>query len=337
MIELLIDLDRTSQISIADQIAHSISKAILKNELPSGHKLPAERDLAVSLGISRGTVKRAYAKLVDADAIEIIKGSGSYVLGREKNLEENQKREAIEIISAMLTRLNSMGFSVQEIISLLDLHLSATSEQSKNFTIIVVSNNHEILMALKEELSYLSNTTLFSFTLSFMTLDPIAKNENPFDFLNSYDLIVATTIDYESILSFVPEYKDKIIEATISPKSSTVKELKSFPHSTRFRLIYRTQKFKDMMVETLLKLGFSPENIILTHELDYMPQTHSINNIDVILNFNESPVFINPYFKSLNEDFINNGGHIIHFEYKIDRTALTKIEKEIKKLLTQKG
>lgn len=48
-----------------------------------GDRLPGERDLAVALAVSRSSLRRAVAELVEAGALEVRHGSGTYVLAQE--------------------------------------------------------------------------------------------------------------------------------------------------------------------------------------------------------------------------------------------------------------
>ncbi|WP_029585461.1 PLP-dependent aminotransferase family protein [Bradyrhizobium sp. URHD0069] len=62
---LPIDLDRAKKIPLAAQIYSAIRDAIETGRLASGARLPSWRDLAVQLGVSRGTVRAAYARLIN--------------------------------------------------------------------------------------------------------------------------------------------------------------------------------------------------------------------------------------------------------------------------------
>src|ERR1700754_704331 len=62
---LPIDLDRAKKIPLAAQIYSAIREAIETGRLASGARLPSWRDLAVQLGVSRGTVRVAYARLIN--------------------------------------------------------------------------------------------------------------------------------------------------------------------------------------------------------------------------------------------------------------------------------
>jgi GntR family transcriptional regulator/MocR family aminotransferase len=65
MTELPIDLDRVGRKPLAAQIYAAIREAVEAGRLASGARLPSWRDLAAQLGVSRGTVRVAYERLID--------------------------------------------------------------------------------------------------------------------------------------------------------------------------------------------------------------------------------------------------------------------------------
>jgi GntR family transcriptional regulator/MocR family aminotransferase len=62
---LPIELDRAGKTPLATQIYRAVRDAIETGRLGPGAKLPSWRDLAAQLGVSRGTVRVAYQRLVD--------------------------------------------------------------------------------------------------------------------------------------------------------------------------------------------------------------------------------------------------------------------------------
>src|SRR3954468_11985545 len=64
MAELPIDLGRAERTPRAVQIYGAIREAIETGRLASGARLPSWRDLAAQLGVSRGTVRVAYERLI---------------------------------------------------------------------------------------------------------------------------------------------------------------------------------------------------------------------------------------------------------------------------------
>lgn len=65
--------------SVADAVVEKIEDLIVNRVLRQGAKLPAERDLAERLGVSRPKLREALKRLEDEGLIEVIKGEGSFV------------------------------------------------------------------------------------------------------------------------------------------------------------------------------------------------------------------------------------------------------------------
>ena len=79
---LELQLDRTTNTPLADQICIGITKAIESGVLAAGARLPSWVDLAVQLGVARGTVRSAYDKLSAAQLIVASRAAGTRVTER---------------------------------------------------------------------------------------------------------------------------------------------------------------------------------------------------------------------------------------------------------------
>lgn len=65
--------------SVADAVVERIEELIVSRVLRQGAKLPAERDLADALGVSRPKLREALKRLEDEGLLETRKGEGSFV------------------------------------------------------------------------------------------------------------------------------------------------------------------------------------------------------------------------------------------------------------------
>lgn len=63
------------------QIADQLAQLIASGEFPAGSRLPAERELAVSLGVSRTSVREAIISLEMSGLVEVRVGTGIFVMG----------------------------------------------------------------------------------------------------------------------------------------------------------------------------------------------------------------------------------------------------------------
>src|SRR6478735_4422649 len=64
------------------QIADQLAQLIANGEFPSGARLPAERELAVSLGVSRTSVREAIISLEMNGLVDVRVGTGIFVTTR---------------------------------------------------------------------------------------------------------------------------------------------------------------------------------------------------------------------------------------------------------------
>jgi GntR family transcriptional regulator / MocR family aminotransferase len=74
-----IDLDRAGKTPLAVQIYGAIRSAIETGGLASGARLPSWRDLAAQLGVSRGTVRLAYERLINEQFAIGMGAAGTHV------------------------------------------------------------------------------------------------------------------------------------------------------------------------------------------------------------------------------------------------------------------
>lgn len=76
------------------QIAEQIRRAVSEGEFAPGSRLPAERDLAKQLGVSRPSLREALIALEVEGVIEVRTGSGIYVLETPKRRTRRSASDA---------------------------------------------------------------------------------------------------------------------------------------------------------------------------------------------------------------------------------------------------
>ncbi|MFF9041454.1 GntR family transcriptional regulator [Streptomyces sp. NPDC014892] len=79
MNEAAVRVDTTSQVPPYEQIRAQLAALIVTGRLAEGERLPTVRQLATDLGLSPGTVARAYRELEAAELIRTRRGAGTRV------------------------------------------------------------------------------------------------------------------------------------------------------------------------------------------------------------------------------------------------------------------
>lgn len=69
-----------SSLRLYQKVAEQLARLVAEGELPVGGRLPAERELALSLGVSRPVVREAMIALELAGIVEVRMGSGAWVV-----------------------------------------------------------------------------------------------------------------------------------------------------------------------------------------------------------------------------------------------------------------
>ncbi|NUW35515.1 PLP-dependent aminotransferase family protein [Nonomuraea sp. SMC257] len=98
------------------RIAEGIADAMERRLVDAGERLPAERPLADALGVSRGTLVRAYSELADAGLVERRQGAGTFVRPRPTSTPAPLEDAASALLRRRLAQDGSSGH--EEVIDL---------------------------------------------------------------------------------------------------------------------------------------------------------------------------------------------------------------------------
>jgi GntR family transcriptional regulator, transcriptional repressor for pyruvate dehydrogenase complex len=117
--------------NLPSQVARMISDEILAGRFQVGDRLPTERELAETFGVSRNVVREAIARLRFEGAVEPRQGSGVFVLGNQAN---SALRLDVEILRdrSLFTNL----FELRSILEVEAAGLAAARRGRKHLTAI---------------------------------------------------------------------------------------------------------------------------------------------------------------------------------------------------------
>ena len=326
-----LELNRKNQsgIPIFEQISQWIVENIELGILKRGDKLPTEREFSRKFNVARGTVKSALQKLENAEIIQTIQGSGSYVTKGSNIVEFQQKKEALEIIESTLIKLRNLSLSEPEILAL--IHQSFYSKiNDPNLSIAIIENNVEAMMDLKNQLAHLPNISLSVFILESITI-----SLDPENLLGQFDLIITSSASYAEVSALLPNLKERMIEAAISSSQRTLVKISSLPKTARIGIICRTNIFLSAVMETLLSFQFDPKNISSFFEMEYTTSTYFPGGIDALISFHDAHIFTRPDFIPRNDEFVAKGARLIKFESHFEKGSLNYIKNRINELLNE--
>ena len=91
--------------------------AIARGRLIPGDQLPTVRQLAVDLSVNPNTVVRAYRELEIEKVLQTQQGSGTFVGGKPPEVDRlEQQRMLQQILTELLARASSYGFTVDDVL-----------------------------------------------------------------------------------------------------------------------------------------------------------------------------------------------------------------------------
>jgi GntR family transcriptional regulator len=96
--------DRTVAEPIHEQVSNYLSVLIVSGALPTGTQLPAEPVLAQQLSVSRGTLRRAVATLIDRGVLAHHHGRGTFVSDTGPDIESPFVSEITSLAQSLTVR-----------------------------------------------------------------------------------------------------------------------------------------------------------------------------------------------------------------------------------------
>ena len=158
-------LDDAYQGPIYKQIAERISDAIQEGKLAAGFKLPTVRELSGEIGVACGTIKHAYEYLEEQGFVEMVQGSGSFVVDQKED-SASRKEKAMTAIDELFARLESLGFTPREMEIYLNLKLRGLEEKYDVVKVALVDCNPETLQMIEGQLSQIGYAETAAFDLA---------------------------------------------------------------------------------------------------------------------------------------------------------------------------
>ena len=226
------------EIPIYQQLADRIRTAAKSGKLAPGYQLPTVRDLAESLTIAPGTIKRAYDELERQGIVEKIRGRGTFIRSQQVD-PESHKDQAMEAIEECLDRLEALGFPPAQIHIFLDLKLRERSREQDAMKIAVVDCNPEVVSQLVEQLRPLPGVELYAHLLSDVLAYPYKLSED-------MDLVVTTGTHASQLSAMLPDNK-KLAKVALRPMPGSLAQLLRVPAGSRLGILCQSEKFCQMV------------------------------------------------------------------------------------------
>ena len=113
------------------QLMDTLKRRIVTGRYLPGEKLPSVRELAAEAGINPNTVQRAFSELEREGLIYTPRATGKYVTENEADIKSAREALARTQVADFLRAMQSLGFSVGDVIVLLQ-SFNESEEENKH-------------------------------------------------------------------------------------------------------------------------------------------------------------------------------------------------------------
>lgn len=283
-----------------------------------GDKLPAERQLAEKLGISRNTVSAAYKELLLEGILDSEQGRGTFV--REQTIDitaagaevaGSRLERALKIIDAAMAQVVELGFTVEQFATITAIRAKERELATRQLRVAVVEGTQEFVERFIDQLGQAANAHFEPVTLPELTTGAVKS-----EFLDACDLVV-TTLNHQSVVAGFLDNGIKLLTVATTPNMEAVIKLARLPMDSEVAVIAKTREFVDALQQLLVKIGCGSLKLISCIGEDREKIRSCIARFDVVIAA-EALVNVVRQVASQTQD-------IIAFYYEIDQGSLQQV------------
>ncbi len=311
-------------IPIYQQLVDAICTAIKTGKISHGQQLPTVCEMTKEVGISRGTIKRAYDELEHIGFVEKVQGRGTFVKYQPVN-SGSRKERAMAAIDEMLSELEKMGLSASEINIFLDLKLREYSQKEAHVKVAVVECNPENLSQMSEQLRHIHGVDLYSYTLDSIKQYPYKLGED-------FDLVVTTSLHAQYLESIVPEKKG-VVRVALRLSTSCLSSIFKIRLGEKVGIVGYSDRFAELIYDTCKMYSEDMDlskPLIMSTEANIQKYLSDKGSILVPKNYEK-------YFDAQTLKHIYEfKGNVIDCNYEMDEGSVLYLETKIKKIRDKK-
>mgnify|MGYP000071305731 FL=1 len=116
------------------QLMDTLKRRIITGRYLPGEKLPSVRELAAEAGINPNTVQRAFSELEREGLIYTQRATGKYVTENADEIKSARQALAKTQVAEFLSNMQSLGYSVGDVIVLLQSFNESEEESSHAYS-----------------------------------------------------------------------------------------------------------------------------------------------------------------------------------------------------------
>lgn len=321
--ESIFQVNPELNIPIYRQLVDAIRAAVKKGVLAPGQQLPTVLELSADLGISIGTIKRAYDELDREGIVEKGQGRGTFV---KAQVTLNRKDQAMEAIDDLLDTLEDIGFSPSEISIYLNLKLRERAEQEHKVKVAVLECNPENLAQMSEQLRSISGIELHSHLMDSI-------EEYPYKLGEDMDLVITTATHAQQVENLLPVPK-RVIRVGLRLTPVCLAEIVKLRRHQVAGILCYSPRFGHLLQSTCATYA---EEITVTEPVVFSPDM----DMDAFLRGKDAVLVPRDYERYCTEQaarcLCKFRGRLIECAYELDEGSILYLEEKTRRILESKS
>ncbi len=100
------------------QIVDEVKRAVARQALRPGDRIPSQRDLAQTLRVNPNTVQRAFREMEALGLVETVRGEGTFVRNDPRLLQMLRTEMARAAVRDFVREVRALGMDEEEVVAL---------------------------------------------------------------------------------------------------------------------------------------------------------------------------------------------------------------------------
>ncbi len=258
-----LEIHRRNGVPLYLQVKRQIERFIRMGIWEKGKKLPTERELAKTLGVSRNTVSTAYKELEVEGVLESHQGRGTFVAETDFSIQaENRRERLMELIDLAIDESLNLGFSLDEFVALVKSRSEEKKELLHHIKVAFIECNREQLDYFAKELGLGAGVTMVPILLSDLRDHTEEVNEQ----LRETDLVVTTFFHLREVRDLIEDPKKEVLGIALDPQLDTMVKIARLPKGKRVGLVCRSEAFSERVKKSMANAGINELEIAVFTE-----------------------------------------------------------------------
>lgn len=237
-------------VQLKSQIKHFISAGVWE----PGLKLPTERELAETLGVSRNTVSAAYKELEAEGFLVSLQGRGTFVAGESSDKKRTGRKERLlRIIDLALEEAAELGFNPDDFLALAVSRAQEQKELLSTLRLAFVAPAGEQAEYFKEE--FLSETGVQ--VVPFLLAEIRERPEEARQRCLGIDLIVTTLGEVEEVERLLKPVGRPVVGVSLELELGTIVRIARMPAGSTLVLLCSEESFGEKVKQSLQSAGIN--------------------------------------------------------------------------------